>query len=459
MRSVGDIDVSFPEKWFGKNIADISDGKISEWKPPLSDLQKDWHRSYWLNLQAKWKNIDYAKKSEDFCEWLALVDWFEWPSTVAPVGPGEMDDIPMPRVGLFSYLNYRVGQNGKPDDEREQILNNMFCNKLPRINSDEYMEEFDQPKSAMRLKKMADFLAAQARNYSRNQYSDYSTAISHYKMDLDYLYDKYYVEYFGFDASSGFPWPDCPTPEPKAEFIPTRERKPKRSQWVNKVNPPMDDVLPDSPSEAADEDKARELEVAEVETLNYITKPEYEVAVELKHIARPYARAVFELAQQQNDLAGWGERLNLLAVIAADVNMASIIGNPHVSTEQLQTLILEVAADRLVGDLNEQAVNLVKLLAHNGRIGALNNIARAFTALRSDAEKTVSATMATAVPINDAQQQQFITALQSKLGRRVNLAFEVDEKLIGGAVIRAGDLVVDGSVRAQLEQLGGALEA
>ena len=189
------------------------------------------------------------------------------------------------------------------------------------------------------------------------------------------------------------------------------------------------------------------------------------------NIARPYAQAVFELAQEQNNLAQWDAQLQLLAAVASDHAVLGLTRNPRVSAAQLAEVILAIGAAEAakaglkeVGQFtlnagNDGIKNLVKLLAHNGRIGALGDIARAFTALRSDAEKTVSATMATAVPIDKKQQQQFKAALQTKLGRKVNLAFEVDETLIGGAVIRAGDLVVDGSVRAQLEQLGATLEA
>ena len=192
------------------------------------------------------------------------------------------------------------------------------------------------------------------------------------------------------------------------------------------------------------------------------------------NIARPYAQAVFELAQEQNNLAQWDAQLRLLATVASDNAVLGLTRNPRVSGVQLAEVILAIsrieaakaakAGLKEVGQFtlnagNDGIKNLVKLLAHNGRIGALGDIARAFTALRSDAEKTVSATMATAVPIDKKQQQQFKEALQTKLGRKVNLAFEVDETLIGGAVIRAGDLVVDGSVRAQLQQLGATLEA
>ena len=180
---------------------------------------------------------------------------------------------------------------------------------------------------------------------------------------------------------------------------------------------------------------------------------------ESSNIARPYARAVFELAQRQDDLAGWGGRLEVLAAIAADPRVVKFAGNPRTSAAQLRELILAVAADKLAEPLGEQVVNLVKLLAHNGRIGILPEIARAYATRRFEAERVIEAEMITAVKIDRRQREQFTAALQTKLGRRVKLQFEVDRELVGGAVVRAGDWVVDGSVRAQLEQLVGALRA
>jgi len=176
---------------------------------------------------------------------------------------------------------------------------------------------------------------------------------------------------------------------------------------------------------------------------------------ELSNIARPYAQAVFELARQQDDLAGWGDRLELLAAIAANADVISLVNNPHISSDQLEGLILGVAGDRLTAD----SINLVKLLVRNGRVNALPEIASSYAVRRAESESVIKAEMITAIEIDDTQRKQFADALQSKLGRKVNLDFEVDEELIGGAVIRAGDWVVDGSVRAQLEQLVGALRA
>ncbi len=183
---------------------------------------------------------------------------------------------------------------------------------------------------------------------------------------------------------------------------------------------------------------------------------------ESSNIARPYARAVFELARGQDDLAGWSDQLDLLAAIAADEQVAALVRNPRVSAAQLQQVVLDVAsapASATALQLGEQCVNLVKLLARNGRIGVLPEIAESYAALRAEAEGVVAATLVTASEIDQRQRAQFTEALQSRLGRRVTLEFEVDRALVGGAVVRAGDWVFDGSVRAQLEQLVGALGA
>ncbi len=172
-------------------------------------------------------------------------------------------------------------------------------------------------------------------------------------------------------------------------------------------------------------------------------------------LARPYAQALFELAREQNDLAGWDDQLQLLAAVASDPALTGLIHDPGVSAAQLASLIIDVCGDRL----SEGGKNLVKLLVRNERVSAMGDIAAAYAAHKADAEKVIAAQMITAVPIGEKQQQQFAGALQSRLGRRVNLDFAVDEEIIGGAVIRAGDWVVDGSIKAQLEQLAGVLGA
>ncbi len=176
------------------------------------------------------------------------------------------------------------------------------------------------------------------------------------------------------------------------------------------------------------------------------------------NIARPYAHALFELAQEQNNLAGWNEQLQLLALVASDKTIINATCNPAISSAQLVQLIIDVCADA-GGKLNDRGENLVKLIVRNKRVNAIADIAEAYAARKAEAEEIVAADMITATPMNASQQQQFTETLRTTLGRNVNLKFAVDEYLIGGAVIRAGDWVVDGSVKAQLEQLAGTLGA
>lgn len=176
---------------------------------------------------------------------------------------------------------------------------------------------------------------------------------------------------------------------------------------------------------------------------------------ELNSIARPYANAVFELAQQQDELASWGAQLECLAAIAAHADVVSLAKNPRVAVAQLQQLILHVAGDKL----HAGGVNLLKLLIRNVRLNVLPHIANLYAARRATAENVIAAQMITANELALPQREQFTAALQAKLGRQVKLEFAVDQDLLGGAVVRAGDWVIDGSVRAQLEQLSGVLNA
>lgn len=173
------------------------------------------------------------------------------------------------------------------------------------------------------------------------------------------------------------------------------------------------------------------------------------------NVARPYAQALFELALEHDALSDWDDQIKLLAAVADDPVMADLTHDPHISSEQLSALIIDVCGDKL----NQEGGNLVRLLVRNNRVNAIRDIAQAYAVRKADAEKVIVAQMTTAAPLDEGRQKQFAQALQSKLGRSVDLEFEVDEELIGGAVIRAGDRVIDGSIKAQLEQLGMALGA
>jgi F-type H+-transporting ATPase subunit delta len=170
-------------------------------------------------------------------------------------------------------------------------------------------------------------------------------------------------------------------------------------------------------------------------------------------VARPYAQAAFLFANAHQTLKDWSEMLSLLAAITADATMSEVIDSPHLTESQLADLIIEVAGDHI----NEQGANFIRVLAANGRLKLLPEIAALYEIQRRDAEGIVQAQMVTAYPASESQQAEIIASLRKRLGREVELSCSTDPGLLGGAIIRAGDLVIDGSVRGKLQRLGAAL--
>jgi len=170
-------------------------------------------------------------------------------------------------------------------------------------------------------------------------------------------------------------------------------------------------------------------------------------------IARPYAQAAFDLAQQQGKLKEWSEMLQWLAAVAADDAAMDLVANPEVSQDAKIKLFTDVCADKL----NDHGKSMLTVLAENKRLTVLPEIAQQFEEQRAEAEKTVEAEVTTPYPLSDEQQQAMIAALKNRLGREVTLVNKTDESLIGGAIIRAGDLVIDASVTGQLERLTNTL--
>ncbi len=170
-------------------------------------------------------------------------------------------------------------------------------------------------------------------------------------------------------------------------------------------------------------------------------------------VARPYAQAAFMFASEHHTLKDWSDMLGLLAGIADDAEMQELVESPHVSADQLAGLFNKVGGERL----NEKCANFVRVLAANGRLSLLPEIAALFEIQRRDAEGTIQAEMISAFAATEAQQAEVVESLRKRLGREVELSCSIEPDLIGGAVIRAGDLVIDGSVRGKLERLGSAL--
>ena len=170
-------------------------------------------------------------------------------------------------------------------------------------------------------------------------------------------------------------------------------------------------------------------------------------------IARPYAQAAFELARAENALPVWSEMLNFVAAVAKDPQIAALLNSPRVSRTQLADLFISVAGERL----NLQGSNFIRLLAENRRLDVLTEIAALYQVMRAAAEGVLEAEMISAQPVSDAQRAQMTAALKARLQRDVNLTVSTDASLLGGAIIRAGDLVIDGSARGKLAKLAVAL--
>lgn len=170
-------------------------------------------------------------------------------------------------------------------------------------------------------------------------------------------------------------------------------------------------------------------------------------------VARPYAQGIFELAREQDALAAWSEQLDLVAGVVRHPEMAQLLGSPRLTSEQRAELIIGVCGE----GLKEQGRNLVQLLVDNDRLEVLPEIAAQYRALRATAERTLEARLISAQAVDEDVRARLESALSKRLDRQVTLTTEIDESLLGGAVVRAGDLVIDGSVQGRLTRLTGAL--
>ncbi|MDH3355307.1 MAG: F0F1 ATP synthase subunit delta [Chromatiales bacterium] len=174
---------------------------------------------------------------------------------------------------------------------------------------------------------------------------------------------------------------------------------------------------------------------------------------EKRTVARPYAQAVFALAQEQGELQSWSTMITLLGEAASDPQLAALLENLEQDSTKMVELLQSICGDAMV----ESGANMLKLLAENGRLPLLPEIAELFEEERAEVEKSVQANVVSATALSDAQQQQIIDALTKRLGKEVTLSNQVDDSLIGGAIIYAGDMVIDGSVANRLEKLTHSL--
>jgi F-type H+-transporting ATPase subunit delta len=166
-------------------------------------------------------------------------------------------------------------------------------------------------------------------------------------------------------------------------------------------------------------------------------------------IARPYAKAAFEYARETNAFAAWSQGLESAAQIVADPSVAPLTKSPQWPVASLVSLITDVAGAKLDAGMQ----NFVRVLAENRRLLLLPEIAAHYEELRAAVENTLDVEVISAVTLSDAQADKLKQALSTRLKRTVRMQNSVDSTLLGGAVVRAGDLVIDGSLKGRLERL------
>jgi F-type H+-transporting ATPase subunit delta len=167
-------------------------------------------------------------------------------------------------------------------------------------------------------------------------------------------------------------------------------------------------------------------------------------------LARPYARAAFSHARDAGELAGWSGALAFAARVAADPRVSGLLGDPRLEDADAVALLAPEGAD-------EQFRRFLALLADNRRLSLLPEIAGLYDELRLEAERIVRARVTSATPLPESELATIREALRKRFGREVEVEAAVDASLIGGAVIDAGDVVIDGSLRGKLDRLQSAL--
>jgi len=176
---------------------------------------------------------------------------------------------------------------------------------------------------------------------------------------------------------------------------------------------------------------------------------------ELTTLARPYAKAAFEYAQAHQQLADWSAMLGLAAVVSQDPTLQRMLKAPRLTSTDKASTFVEVCGDKF----DAQVANFIHVLAEHSRLVLLPEIAELFALYKAEQEKSVDVDVTSAFALNDEQQDKLAKVLSARLGREVRLHAAEDASLIGGLVIRAGDLVIDGSVRGKLAQLTYALKS
>ena len=174
---------------------------------------------------------------------------------------------------------------------------------------------------------------------------------------------------------------------------------------------------------------------------------------ELATIARPYANAVFDLAKNAGSLDAWSRMLAVLASTAEHETVSVLLSSPDLSPVAKAGKLGELCGD----EIDDQARKFLFALADHDRLSLVNEITTQFEALRAEELRSLDVMVTAAYELTADQKESLAQALSKKFEKEVALESAVDASLMGGAIIRAGDIVIDGSVKGRLTKLVDAL--
>ena len=175
---------------------------------------------------------------------------------------------------------------------------------------------------------------------------------------------------------------------------------------------------------------------------------------ELATLARPYAVAVFKRAKEADSATTWSLSLRFLSAVLSDSDVNAMVDNPKISKQRLVSLILDICQ----GQIESEVENFIKLLIQNNRLSLIPIITQLFESYKAEDEGYVDVEVSTAYSFSEEAEENFIATLEKTLGKKVNINVTVDSSLIGGVLVRAGDRVIDGSIKGQLQQMQKALQ-
>lgn len=181
---------------------------------------------------------------------------------------------------------------------------------------------------------------------------------------------------------------------------------------------------------------------------------------DIQTIARPYAKALFELALKHQNLKQWHDALNVLRLTIEDGQMQKLIGHPEVTESMLVDILLDVVGKQPESkSMHEMVKHALEVMADNHRLAVIPEVCHQFEALSAEHAKTCSGTVFTSVALDESQLQRLAAGLQKKLNKTVHLTQVVQPELLGGARVQIGDMVIDGTLRGRLQRMYQSLMA